>query len=657
MNNKLMFFDFEVFKHDWLVAFRDEYGRSMTIINNTNELKEFYKNYREHIFVGYNCRHYDQYLFKGLILGLNPYNISQYIIKEEKQGYTYSNEFRNVSLYIFDCMFKPIGLKTLEGFMGLNIHESPISFDINRPLNKYEIDEVKKYCHYDVACTKEVFNHQIEEYNAHTLMIDMFNLHKRFISNTIANVSVSLFGATYQNKILYHDEFDLDLPELPTLQKYRVVRDWFNNKDNHSYKYTKINTRGNEMEVNRELVIEVAGIEHIFAWGGVHGSRDNQIIEGIIVNADVEAYYPSIMTQYNTLSRNVPNVARVKELKGKRNEYKAQKDPRQLPIKRALNSLYGKSKDKTSPAYDPRQANRTCVYGQLFLLDLIELLEDHIILINTNTDGIIFQVKSWTDLEIVKHLCNIWQERTKFILSFTLCSKIVQKDVNNYILIKSNDEYEVVDKVDFKSTGAYVKKLSDIDNDLPIINHAIIDYFVKGIAVEDTIGACTKLMQFQQLCKVSNLYLNARHMGKDLHERVFRVFAVKEDGGTLWKLKAIDKEKDIFKSVFDNVNDIDYKIMASEMDIISMELKKNLKTKYKPITVKQAEKKYTDYINGYKLEKIANTPNNCIIINEDVRHKKIFANLDKDWYVELAKKRINDFTIGKKKREVTIIDG
>jgi hypothetical protein len=328
-------------------------------------------------------------------------------------------------------MFRPVGLKTLEGFMGLNIHESPVSFNLDRQLTNYELEQVTKYCHYDVACTKEVFTHQIKEYDAHTLMIDMFNLPKRTISNTIANVSVSLFGATYQNKILYHDEFDLALPELPTLQKYRVVRDWFLDPQNHNYKYTKINTRGNEMEVNRELEIDIAGVNHIFAWGGVHASRDNQIFEGIIVNADVEAYYPSIMTQYNTLSRNVPNVARVKELKAKRNEYKALNDDRQLPIKRALNSLYGKSKDKTSPAYDPRQANRTCVYGQLFLLDLIELLEDYIILINTNTDGIIFQVRSWTELETVKHLCNMWQERTKFTLSFTLCSKIIQKDVNN----------------------------------------------------------------------------------------------------------------------------------------------------------------------------------------------------------------------------------
>jgi hypothetical protein len=214
-----------------------------------------------------------------------------------------------------------------------------------------------------------------------------------------------------------------------------------------------------------------------------------------------------------------------------------------------------------------------------------------------------------------------------------------------------------VDKVDFKSTGAYVKKLSDIDNDLPIVNHALIDYFVKGIAVEDTIGACTNLMQFQQLCKVSNKYINARHMDKDLYERVFRVFAVKEEGGTLWKLKAIDRDKDIYKSVFEQVKEIDYTLMASQMDVIAMELKKNLKTKYKPFTIEQAEKKYTDYVNGYKLEKVANTPNKCVIINDDVRHKKIFANLDKDWYVELAKKRINDFTVGKKKREVANTDG
>ncbi len=57
--------------------------------------------------------------------------------------------------------------------------------------------------------------------------------------------------------------------------------------------------------------------------------------------------------------------------------YKAEKNPLQAPLKLVLNSTYGVMKDKNNDLYDPLQANRVCVYGQLLLLDLIERLEPH----------------------------------------------------------------------------------------------------------------------------------------------------------------------------------------------------------------------------------------------------------------------------------------
>ena len=42
-------------------------------------------------------------------------------------------------------------------------------------------------------------------------------------------------------------------------------------------------------------------------------------------------------------------------------------------------------------------------------------------------------------------------------------------------------------------------------------------------------------------------------------------------------------------------------------------------------------------------EKIALTPERVFIDNDDVRGKKVPEYLDKDWYVDLAKKRIKDF--------------
>lgn len=47
-----------------------------------------------------------------------------------------------------------------------------------------------------------------------------------------------------------------------------------------------------------------------------------------------------------------------------------------------------------------------------------------------------------------------------------------EKDVNNYVFIFSNGKVE--------RKGAYVKELSPLDYDLPIINKALVDRLVKG---------------------------------------------------------------------------------------------------------------------------------------------------------------------------------
>lgn len=641
----LIFYDFEVFKFDWLCVFRDQKGNVVNVINNKNLLQNIYNKYKNNIFVGYNSRRYDQFIFRAILLGLDPYNLSKHIINSEESPWKYCEQFKEIKLYNYDTMTKMIGLKTLEGFMGHDIRESSINFDIDRALTGNEIQEILKYCDHDVQNTINVFEHEIGKFKSHMLLIKMFNLPLHSISQTVANLAVSLLGAKHSEKVLYHDEFVLDLPEIPTLKKYRFVYDWFCNPENHSYKMKKINSKGTETEVKRQLEVIIANVPHVFAWGGVHGSVDNSIFVGIIINCDVSSYYPNLNMEYNTLSRNIPQIEKVKIMIKDRLKYKASNDEKNLPLKDCLNSLYGKSKDKYSPAYDPRQANRTCVIGQLLLLDLIESLEEHIILINTNTDGIIFKIESMDQLENIKNICREWEKRSKMTLEFDKYSKIIQKDVNNYIILKNKDDFEIVDKSDpeIKSKGAYVKKLKALDNDLPIINKAIVDYFVKNIPVETTINECNELMQFQQICKVSKKYINAYYNDKHLHERIFRLFAVKENGHPLYKLKKLDREKDDFHILFDGLYDPNFNDLIPEMDFIMMEKKKNLKSKYKSISLDYALKRYTDYLNGYRIEKVANTPMSCIIHNESVVGLSVFDNLDRYWYIKVANDRINKF--------------
>ncbi|MCR1448319.1 hypothetical protein NRE23_18365, partial [Clostridioides difficile] len=88
----MIFYDFEVFSYDWLVVFIDVLNKKEeVIVNDIDKLNSFYIEHREDIFIGYNSRHYDQYIFKGLLCGFNAKEINDYIIVKGQPGWKFSN--------------------------------------------------------------------------------------------------------------------------------------------------------------------------------------------------------------------------------------------------------------------------------------------------------------------------------------------------------------------------------------------------------------------------------------------------------------------------------------------------------------------------------------------------------------------------------------
>lgn len=250
------------------------------------------------------------------------------------------------------------------------------------------------------------------------------------------------------------------------------------------------------------------------------------------------------------------------------------------------NSTYGASKDKFNNLYDPLMANNVCITGQLLLVDLIEKLEeglgDKASLIQANTDGILVKLHDKNDYSTYLDICKEWEERSLFELEHDIYTKVIQKDVNNYVIIDEHGSY--------KAKGAYVKKLNKIDYDLPIVNRALVNYLVDGIPIENTINNCDKLIEFQKISKITGLYRCALYKGIEMTDKVYRVFASRStQDGTLYKIKGEDK-----------------------------------------------------------VEKVSNTPDYCFIDNSNILDKKVPAKLDKQWYINLANKRLKDFIGGDK---------
>ena len=572
----LHFIDFEVFKCDWLCVIANPVTKTETVIvNDADQLREYYEQFKNEIFIGYNIREYDSYIFKGILAGFNPYEINEHIITKGLKGYQFSNVFRDYPLITYDLLQLNTSLKQLEAMQGHNVYESGVDFRLQRKLTAAEIAETVKYCKNDVQETMELFLQLKSGFDSRMELISEFKLPLSEMSKTNSQTIATILGAVRRDCT---DEFNLNFPNyLNRIKRYAHIVDWFK-----QFKTDKEFTDEEKKKIYaNKLNITVAGVPHTFAWGGLHGAIPKYYGTGYYLHIDVNSYYPSLIISHNYFSRTVDTEGserfklvysenlRLKafpELKKKRNVYKL-----------ICNSTYGCFKDKFNPLYDPLQANNICVTGQLALLLLIEMLEPYCELIQSNTDGLIVKLPNLSAYDLIDDVCYEWEQLTGVKLAFDpIITKIYQKDVNNYLFVNEFGEVE--------SKGAYVKSLSSLDNDLPIVNRALREYMINGTPVESTINAATELIDFQKIVKLSSKYDYVQHNGKRYTNKCYRVFASKSySDGIIYKCR-----------------------------------------------------------NG-KADKFANTPERAFLDNGDIRDMSVPEKLDKNYYINLAHERLRQF--------------
>ena len=128
---------------------------------------------------------------------------------------------------------------------------------------------------------------------------------------------------------------------------------------------------------------------------------------------------------------------------------------------------------------------KTTFTVQLSLLMLIERL--HLIgvtIISANTDGVVIKY-SKDILKKVKKIHREWENVTKYILENTNYSKIIYRDVNNYIafIIDKDGKHKK-----YKFKGAYeIDKDYHKNHSKRIVAIAAANYFINGKTPEETI--------------------------------------------------------------------------------------------------------------------------------------------------------------------------
>ena len=651
--------DYEIFKKDTLLGVLDTETKEVHQMWNIGDIKDYIKTHLSEIWVGYNSENYDKILAHGMLTGKittpeKAFDVSTAIIKTQDDDtplFKTLNKLQIDDYYQSDIlMYDLLGdgaffsLKQLEGFLGMDIVESVVPFDLDRPLTDEEKRDIEKYNRADLYGTLERFKQRKNSFRTKMLLVKEFELPINYICKTNAKLTEAILLS--QNKGMntrLRKNFQLcDLPVNWEVPELKTIYDFFiealRELEKHKWDTKKCDKKKLSMD------LDILGVTHTFALGGVHGGIKNYICrpedKKKIVWVDVSSLYPNILTKWDLLSRKVDKngclafagmVQTRMDIKKKLHDPSLTKEEKKelkdqaARYKLILNTTSGCMKDKFKKLYDPEYNTKMCMLGQLSLMDLVFRLRNvkrkpkpawarneleinsegsYFKLIQSNTDGIALELLTDYAEDLIDKVCAEWEKDWRFSLEKTVADNLYEKDVNNYVFKDDSGKIKV--------KGAYVTKYDDNEqNTLAILAKAVVDYFLEGKEIRTTICNPENLAtDYQMIKKLGGMYDTPtwkREYGDVEVQKVNRIFpSTDPKNGGLYKHKK-SKDADV-------------------------------------------------------LDKVEGTPEHVLIYNEDIRGKKIgeLKDIDYEWYITEAQKRINDFlgikpekkTRRKKKKEV-----
>ena len=580
-------YDVEVFSHDFIIGFKDkETGEYYHFHNDVEGLQDFVTNA---IYCGFNTKNYDSHIKKAIINDFSPEEVkavNDWIISGNQgwqcpllDGVYYT--FNNVD--IMDDMQMGLSLKAIEGHLGMNIEETEVDFNIDRPLTKEEVELVIKYNKADLDATERVTTIRKDYLNNKIYLGGMKGISPtKALAMTNAKLCAAYLDA--RRTVEYNDEREYKYPE--NLRREYIPQEVF---DFFDRLYDK--SIPDDELFKSKLNIVVGDCPVTLGFGGIHGAipfhREEEKDNRLIRNYDVASYYPHLMVYYGYTSRNIPDPKIYANMLKERMKAKKSGDMATAnALKLVANTTYGAMLNKYNDLYDPLMGRSVCITGQLFLLELSQHLIKEcstLRIVQLNTDGIMISFDN-SEYEKVLSITKEWEQRTRFELEEDKIKRIVQKDVNNYVEIPYKGKPKI--KGGYLVRGIAPAGAFNINNNMTIVAKAIVEYFVNDIPVEETINNCNDIFEFQIIAKAGAKYKEAYHLIDGVKvpvQKVNRIYATNDEKyGKIYKVKA-------------------------ENDMTA---------------------------------KIESLPEHCIIDNDN---QLTIDKVDKTFYIELAKKRINDY--------------
>lgn len=282
-------------------------------------------------------------------------------------------------------------------------------------------------------------------------------------------------------------------------------------------------------------------------------------------------------------------------------------DDLKIGLKLPLNAYTGTLRASFNQLFDNLQGFSICSTGQMLLLQLVYDLKQvpTVEICSCNTDAVAYMI----DEEYVEEAHKVlqdWQDLTGLELEQDKIVKLIMRDVNNYceIVQVGDNDYEVHYKGGELTRGEhkfkwnkdkkcfeYSFKNSLKSNSMSVVSEAILKELLFNIPVEETINNCNDIFRFQMISHLGHTYekcVQETPNGDIELQRNNRIYAGLKPSGMIIKVKT-DGRRD----------------------------------------------------------SLANCPENPVVDNAN---ELTIDDINKEWYIKIAKQRVNDF-LGVKRME------
>lgn len=410
-----------------------------------------------------------------------------------------------------------------------NVQDMPYSHE-HVITKESEVEEILDYNENDIFATKSFYKLTIDKLELRKGLQTKYGLNclnfpdskigeqlmlKLYCEATNQDEEVIKKKRTYRSSFKFSDcipeYIKFYTPEFNELLEYLKGIEVKELKESFKYEF-------NHFDLNLHLG---TGGAHFSAKPGIYESSENIII----YDADVSGMYPSIAVVNNLypehLGKEFPVIYNENVLKPRLHAKEKINGKMRDKVmvegyKLSGNSVYGKSNSEYSFLYDPLYTLKTTLTGQLVLCMLTELFLikiPNVKILGINTDGLTLMFdKKHTDLYF--KICDYWQEKTMLNLEYVNYSKMVIRDVNNYISLSTHEMFHVngelilKEKDGTKYKGTF-KPVSEMTQDgewhknfsQNAVTLAISEYFLNNVSVEKSLKENLNIYDF---CKTFN---------------------------------------------------------------------------------------------------------------------------------------------------------